>query len=266
MGFQVIEIDQLSTLICGPCLNFIEKMWEFRKKAQELQNQMLSSLSVKRLAVFSPESDTRLDKKSPNTVKCKKTLSYKKVEEDDEKIFNSVFDEDYNSSVTQLFTNNEMHSLQQALRTRQPLAFVHILSKIPRAALAFKRLLVEEIGKNAQTLCKRKSGSVLRDYSYESLEKFNFDHIWKEIAINQPFLVDIFNALAGKCVDHLNTPDATKIKFSFIYSILMFHRWHELSLVQRLNTVLITEGGCSSQVINCISFMFILLRGNLNHY
>jgi len=43
-----------------------------------------------------------------------------------------------------------MWSLNQALSTRQPLAFVNVLSRIPRAALAFKRVLVENVNKNAQ--------------------------------------------------------------------------------------------------------------------
>jgi len=42
------------------------------------------------------------------------------------------------------------------------------------------------------------------------------------------------------------------VKYSFLYSILMNERWHELNLVKRVNTVLIIEGGCTKKVSNII--------------
>ena len=43
-----------------------------------------------------------------------------------------------------------------------------------------------------------------------------------------------------------------QVKNSFLYSILMNERWHELNLVNRVNTVLIIEGGCTKKVSNII--------------
>jgi len=231
---------------------------------------MISSLSVKRLALFSPETHSRQVKKRNSVdVDCKKTLSFEKAKNSDTKPLKelctesmSVFDKSYDSLVTNSFSEEEMWSLNQALSTRQPLAFVNVLSRIPRATLAFKRVLVENVNKNAQQLCKRKSGSVLRDSSFEILEKFHFEDIWQEMVKNQPFLVDMLNAVTGKHVNHMLTTDAVKIKLSQIYSILMFSRWNELSLLQRLNTVLIIEGGCSKQVLLFIILYSIYLSNN----
>ena len=56
---------------------------------------------------------------------------------------------------------------------------------------------------------------------------------------HHPFLIDMLNAMTGKEIDIKNTTDELKVKYCFIYSIIMNIRWHELSLFQRVNTVLL---------------------------
>jgi hypothetical protein len=77
------------------------------------------------------------------------------------------------------------------------------------------------------------------------MSEMDFDKIWEEIKSTSPFLIDIFNAVSGA-----REPEP-QVKYSFIYSILMNVRWHELSVVQRVNTVLMIEGGCTKQVTFC---------------
>ena len=95
-----------------------------------------------------------------------------------------------------------------------------------------------------QKLCRRSDGSVLYGHSYQSLKDFSFDSVSNEIESNIPFLVNIMNAVCGQS---FTTPDL-RVKYGFIYSILMSERWHELSLLKRVNTVLIIEGGCTKKV------------------
>jgi hypothetical protein len=38
--------------------------------------------------------------------------------------------------------------------------------------------------------------------------------------------------------------------FALVYAIIMFRRCHELSKLQRINTVLLIEGGATQQVLN----------------
>ena len=105
--------------------------------------------------------------------------------------------------------------------------------------LSSLRLFInEEINTACQKLCRCSDGSVLYGQSYESLKDFNFDSVWNEIESNIPFVVNIMNAVCGKSF----TSDDLRVKYSFIYSILMSERWHELSLLKRVNTVLIIEG------------------------
>lgn len=67
--------------------------------------------------------------------------------------------------------------------------------------------------------------------------------MWNEIERNIPFVIHIMNAVSGK-----DTNTDLRVKYSFLYSILMNERWHELSVLKRVNTVLVIEGGCTKQV------------------
>jgi hypothetical protein len=80
------------------------------------------------------------------------------------------------------------------------------------------------------------------------MKDFSIDLLWKEMITHHPFLIDMLNAMTGKEIDIKNTTDELKVKYCFIYSIIMNIRWHELSLFQRINTVLLIEGGCGKQV------------------
>lgn len=88
------------------------------------------------------------------------------------------------------------------------------------------------------------------DEQFEAMDDFNINKVWLEMKITQPFLIDLMNATTGNPVDIDNTTEEVKVKYCFIYSILMNMRWHELSLFQRINTVLLIEGGCGKQVIH----------------
>jgi hypothetical protein len=83
---------------------------------------------------------------------------------------------------------------------------------------------------------------------YESLQDFDFKKIWNEFKTNLPFLVELMNAVSNNDSDIEGTGHELMVKYSFLYSILMNERWHELSLVKRMITVLTIEGGCSKQV------------------
>ena len=54
------------------------------------------------------------------------------------------------------------------------------------------------------------------------------------------------------CLEELlgmeNTGLDVRVKFYFLYSVLMNEKWQELSLLKRVNTILIIEGGCTKKV------------------
>ena len=70
-----------------------------------------------------------------------------------------------------------------------------------------------------------------------------------------PFFIEIMNAVSGKNLGMENTELDVCVKFCFLYSVLMNERWHELSLLKRVNTILIIEGGCTNKV--CTVFVYL---------
>ena len=102
---------------------------------------------------------------------------------------------------------------------------------------------------SCKKLCTRKGKvSVLLDGDYKGIAEFKLDRLWQEIVENHPFLIDLLNTVVGSSIDIMETSEDLKLKYCFLYSILMNCRWHELSLMQRINTFLVIEGGCSKQV------------------
>lgn len=80
------------------------------------------------------------------------------------------------------------------------------------------------------------------------MNNFDLNKVWVELKTCHTYLVEIMNAVSGK-KSAAETKRELQVKYSFLYSILMNERWHELNLVKRVNSVLIIEGGCTKKVI-----------------
>ena len=80
------------------------------------------------------------------------------------------------------------------------------------------------------------------------MNNFDLNKVWVELKTSHPYLVEIMNAVSGK-KSAAETKRELQVKYSFLYSILMNERWHELNPVKRVNSVLIIEGGCTKKVI-----------------
>ena len=160
----------------------------------------------------------------------------------------SSYDKSHDIKVTEPINTIQEHKILSAVKTNQSLAIAEVISNnCPNIELAVKRKLLNNLNQPVTKLCVRKGKPTdLKNSQYEGLTEFHFNMVWKEIQDSHPFLNDIFMAATGKYGKDL--PDDLKIKFCFIYGILMNIRWHEISLVQRINTVLLIEGGCSKKV------------------
>ena len=91
----------------------------------------------------------------------------------------------------------------------------------PSVLSALKMAIVEEINSACKNLCKRSDGSVLYGNSYENLKEFDFENVWNEMETNIPFVIDIMNAVSGKGGSIEDVKNELRVKFSFVYSILM---------------------------------------------
>ena len=119
--------------------------------------------------------------------------------------------------------------------------------------MVIKRNISDISKSSCDTVCKRLSGSSVLYSSvkqFEAMDNFSIDKVWIEVKTTQPFLIDLLNAITGNQVDIDKTNEEAKVKYCFIYSILMQMRWHELSLFQRIITALLIEGGCGKQVVS----------------
>lgn len=146
-------------------------------------------------------------------------------------------------------TPSETASVDRSTSTKEPTAVAHIIkTKTPTVFYAIKRDIVNSLSESCSQLCRRKNGSILLEKSYEDMSDFDFDKVWKELVECHPFFLDVLNAIVGETCDLADTPPNLRVKHCFIYSILMIQRWHELSLLQRINTVLMISGGGSKQV------------------
>lgn len=140
----------------------------------------------------------------------------------------------------------QQQKIVRAASTKQASAVAHIIKEhCPNVLSELKKSIVKDINSSCQSLCKRSIGTCLYGNSYDSMSEMDFGKIWEEIKSTNPFLIDIFNAVSGVKEE---ATGKLQVKYSFIYSILMNVRWHELSVVQRINTVLMIEGGCTKQV------------------
>ena len=133
----------------------------------------------------------------------------------------------------------------------QPAVIADVIKqRSPSVIAALKLTIKDEIAAACQTLCRRSDGSVLYSNrnSFETLKEFDFDRVWTEMKSIVPFFIEIMNAVSGKNLGMENTELDVRVKFCFLYSVLMNERWHELSLLKRVNTILIIEGGCTKKV------------------
>ena len=140
----------------------------------------------------------------------------------------------------------------------QPAVIADVIKeRCPSVIAALKLAIKGEITAACQTLCRRPDGPVLYSNrnSFETLKEFDFDRVWTEMKTNVPFFIEIMNAVSGKNLGTENTELEVRVKFCFLYSVLMNERGHELSLLKRVNTILIIEGGCTKKV--CTVFVYL---------
>ena len=95
-------------------------------------------------------------------------------------------------------------------------------------------------------MCRRSANSVLRKRDYDGLSKLTWKEIFVEIEKNCPTTMHFLVTLVNGNLDHTEEKKVPPI--CLMYAIPMFLRVPELSRLQRLNTVLLTEGGASKMV------------------
>ncbi|KAJ7381464.1 hypothetical protein OS493_001602 [Desmophyllum pertusum] len=118
--------------------------------------------------------------------------------------------------------------------------------------------LLCKIDKELIEVARRDAKSVLRDRGYDGISTYSFDKILNEM---KTLCLTVFSILS-QMIQFDNSQEKKKAAaMSLIYGIIMFLRCKEMSLVQRVNTVLLTEGDASTELVDRLhKYSFCLSR------
>ena len=106
--------------------------------------------------------------------------------------------------------------------------------------MAIKLDFLKEIERACTEVCKRKTSSVLRGHHFEHMANFSWSNIMEEMSASCGDLLDVLATV---------TKSNRAAVVGMTYGMLMQARNHEMSICQRVNTVLLMDGGAKKQVI-----------------
>lgn len=251
-SIQVYSHDYMSKTICRACQKFIFKIQDFRKNCQENQATLKQNFSFKRTILSPSNSEVIPSISSINTSNPKKKLKFTgtKIENEENQVVininqNKIEKTRYVSFVTKNPVKPKVNVTLDISNKNS--SMLNMDTTLLQKKVEFQ--ILESLNSSCESLCKRKDKkSVLLDTSYNGLTDEFIDKLWKEIKDNHPFLIEVFNSVACKNNKTDIVLNENKTKYCLIYAILMNCRWHELSLFQRIVTILLIEGGCSKEV------------------
>ena len=115
---------------------------------------------------------------------------------------------------------------------------------------AIKLQLLRELNDQCQSLCVKTRGepSVLKDTSVRALENVDWCKVMTEMKERAPDLLDFLATVASLRVKQ--NIDKQVPPVCMIYAMLMNQRWQELSLVQKIATVVLGIGHSSKKMIS----------------
>ena len=121
---------------------------------------------------------------------------------------------------------------------------LEVLAKEPLGIKVMTDVVCKTVNEELTNVCRRSENSVLRKREYEGLSSLAWKEICVEIESKCPVTMQFLTTLVdGKDDDGKKMPPVC-----LMYSIPVFLRVPELSRLQRLNTILLTDGGTSKMV------------------
>ena len=278
-GVIIAKHDVWSQSVCRGCVAFVEKMWEFREKCEKNETELRKKCSVKRLPQSPLVKENKFVFLENETLQSDITNSSKQHYITPINTTNNITTKNITPvNITKQNISHNIYKNQNITQTQ-----IKILPKINFNISSSNNTIsnapfsnntctkestnlisnenrtlqdtLNDLWKSCDKLAKRKNSSLLLNHSYEGLRDFNFVELWEEIQINHPLFINVMKVMCIKNIQD-DISEEIKIKICFIYSILMQTRWHELSLLQRTNTVLLIEGGCSKKVRHLIFIFF----------
>ena len=135
-------------------------------------------------------------------------------------------------------------NLSQILQSADIQTVVDTLAELPGINNAFHEHILNIIKREISNLCRRSEPSVLRERHFSGMS-------------NAQWMEDVLDEMKSRCptlwrmlsgiLDYQLQPSNTA-PICMIYGIIMFGNCHELSRIQRINSVLLMQGEATKQV------------------
>ncbi|XP_028419195.1 uncharacterized protein LOC114544904 [Dendronephthya gigantea] len=264
LGVSICENDQMSPLICRCCERKITKFIEFKNEVHNFQDCIHSRFSVKRCIIPTEETNKkRITTNSTTTIDTPyaakqlgllptchtggqtdcNTKSHEMVYLEIDPL--SLCNNNTSTSVSGVPLNAlQIEKLHRALKSRFPTHIGQCAMSIKEIKQACQEILLKELDEQCKELCLRKNPSVLRNNGFDDIVKFDWLNIVYELQKRCPFLLSVLNTVTAK----KKTQSELAPCIGMAYAILMIQRNHELSLVQRINTLIMAEGNAKKQL------------------
>ena len=150
-----------------------------------------------------------------------------------------------NTSVVSSISAQDLSKLHGAIDTGEPLTIINTIESIDLLARNFKENILQKLDKECKNVCLWGEPSELRKNKFCDMAGFEWQKLSSEMSARCPFLFDVFLTVMDKSKKEI---DEILPRLGLCYAILMQTRNSHLSLVQRLNTVLLTHGNAKKEV------------------
>ena len=109
-----------------------------------------------------------------------------------------------------------------------------------------------QLQKEMKNVCSKKVGSILHSNSSEALKSFKWADLITELNAHAPVLVSILHA----CTQTRTFKPNRAATIGLCAAVLLKYRFHEMSLVQKLISLIMRAGHCGKMV--CHSFALLV--------
>ena len=127
------------------------------------------------------------------------------------------------------------------------------MCSVPSLKTIFKANILQELNEKCTELCKKNTPSVLRKNQYPDMAGFDWNSILNEISQRCPLLLDVMTTTIGSKLKPNTIPS-----ICLCYGILMQKRNHDLSLIQRINTIYLQKEMLRSRLVEKEHFIPVI--------
>lgn len=105
-----------------------------------------------------------------------------------------------------------------------------------------------------KVMCSDATDSILKSTKKADLSTFSWEILWKEMSTHAP----TFSSILTECTKTRANKHNRQAIMGICAAILLKHRFSQMSLVQKILSIILFNGCASKSVSQYINFMFML--------